>query len=88
MNYDLTDEQKLWQKTVHEFVAKEVQPKAHEVDMTSEYNWTATRNIRSIAEHRALARASSILDVERRRSRPRWAGAVPRTRVSPARGYT
>ncbi|MEO8356911.1 MAG: acyl-CoA dehydrogenase family protein [Chloroflexota bacterium] len=45
MNFDLTEEQKIWQKTVHEFVAKEVQPKAHEVDVTSEFNWTATRKM-------------------------------------------
>ena len=45
MNFDLTEEQKIWQKTVHDFVAKEVQPKAHEVDMTSEFNWTATRKM-------------------------------------------
>jgi len=45
MNFDLTVEQKLWQKTVHDFVAKEVQPKAHEVDVTSEFNWTATRKM-------------------------------------------
>jgi alkylation response protein AidB-like acyl-CoA dehydrogenase len=45
MNFDLTDEQKLWQKTVHDFVAKEVQPKAHEVDVTSEFNWSATRKM-------------------------------------------
>jgi len=45
MNFDLTDEQKIWQKTVHEFVAKEVQPKAHDVDMTSEFNWAATRKM-------------------------------------------
>ncbi|HXD11772.1 MAG TPA: acyl-CoA dehydrogenase family protein [Anaerolineales bacterium] len=45
MNFDLTEEQKLWQKTVHEFVANEVQPKAHEVDVTSEFNWTATRKM-------------------------------------------
>jgi len=45
MNFDLTAEQKTWQKTVHEFVAKEVQPKAHEVDVTSEFNWTATRKM-------------------------------------------
>ena len=45
MNFDLTDEQKIWQKTVHEFVAKEVQPKAHEVDVTSEFNWAATRKM-------------------------------------------
>ena len=45
MNFDLTSEQRLWQKTVHDFVAKEVQPKAHEVDVTSEFNWTATRKM-------------------------------------------
>src|SRR5215510_11358281 len=45
MNFDLIEEQKLWQKTVHDFVAKEVQPKAHEVDVTSEFNWTATRKM-------------------------------------------
>jgi len=45
MNFDLTDEQKLWQKTVHDFVAKEVQPQAHKVDVTSEFNWTATRKM-------------------------------------------
>ncbi|HQV93208.1 MAG TPA: acyl-CoA dehydrogenase family protein [Anaerolineales bacterium] len=45
MNFDLNEEQKIWRKTVHEFVAKEVQPKAHEVDATSEFNWEATRKM-------------------------------------------
>jgi len=45
MNFDLTEEQKNWQKTVHNFVAKEVQPKAHEVDVTSEFNWIAARKM-------------------------------------------
>jgi alkylation response protein AidB-like acyl-CoA dehydrogenase len=45
MDFDLTAEQKLWQKTVHDFVVKEVQPKAHEVDMNYEFNWTATRKM-------------------------------------------
>jgi len=45
MNFDLAEEQKLWQKAVHEFVAKEVQPKAHEVDVTGEFNWEATRKM-------------------------------------------
>jgi alkylation response protein AidB-like acyl-CoA dehydrogenase len=45
MNFDLTEEQRLWQKTVHEFVAKEVQPKAHAVDESYEFNWTATRKM-------------------------------------------
>src|SRR5258706_11612799 len=42
MEFDLSAEPKPWQKTVHDFVAKEVQPKAHEVDMSYEFNWTAT----------------------------------------------
>ena len=45
MDFDLTQEQRLWQKSVHDFVAKEVQPKAHEVDVTSEFNWEATRKM-------------------------------------------
>lgn len=45
MNFDLTEEQRLWQKTVHDFVAKEVQPKAREVDATGEFNWEATRRM-------------------------------------------
>ncbi|MBI4760108.1 MAG: acyl-CoA dehydrogenase family protein [Chloroflexota bacterium] len=45
MNFDLTEEQRLWQKTVHDFVAKEVQPKAHEVDVTGEFNWEAARKM-------------------------------------------
>jgi butyryl-CoA dehydrogenase len=45
MDFDLTDEQKIWQKTVHDFVAKEVQPKAHDVDVTGEFNWEATRKM-------------------------------------------
>ena len=45
MDFDLSEEQRLWQKTVHDFVAKEVQPKAHEVDVTSEFNWPATRKM-------------------------------------------
>src|SRR5215208_3044245 len=45
MNFDLTEEQRVWQKTVHDFVAKEVQPKAHDVDVTSEFNWDAVRKM-------------------------------------------
>ena len=30
MDFDLTDEQRIWQRTVHDFVAKEVRPKAHD----------------------------------------------------------
>jgi alkylation response protein AidB-like acyl-CoA dehydrogenase len=45
MDFDLTDEQKLWQKTVHDFVAIEVQPRAHDVDVTGKFNWEATRKM-------------------------------------------
>lgn len=45
MNFDLNEEQRLWKKTVHDFVAREVQPKAHEVDVTSQFNWEATRKM-------------------------------------------
>ncbi len=45
MDFDLSEEQKLWRKTVHNFVAKEVQPKAHEVDVTGEFNWTAAHKM-------------------------------------------
>ena len=43
MDFDLNDEQKAWKKAVHNFVAKEVKPKAHEVDENSEFNWDAVR---------------------------------------------
>ncbi len=45
MNYDLTDEQRMWRKTVHDFVAREVKPHAHEVDETAEFNWPAVRKM-------------------------------------------
>jgi alkylation response protein AidB-like acyl-CoA dehydrogenase len=45
MNFDLTNEQQLWKKSVHDFVEKEVRSKAKEVDERSEFNWTATRRM-------------------------------------------
>jgi alkylation response protein AidB-like acyl-CoA dehydrogenase len=45
MNFDLTDEQRMWRDTVHDFVAREVKPKAHEVDETAEFNWPAVRKM-------------------------------------------
>ncbi|OGO28887.1 MAG: acyl-CoA dehydrogenase [Chloroflexi bacterium RBG_16_54_11] len=45
MNFDLTDEQRMWRSAVHDFVAREVKPKAHEVDETSEFNWPAVRKM-------------------------------------------
>ncbi len=43
MDFRLTDEQKAWQKSVHDFAKQELLPKAHEVDVTGEFNWPAVR---------------------------------------------
>jgi alkylation response protein AidB-like acyl-CoA dehydrogenase len=43
MNFDLNEEQQAWKKTVHEFVAEVIKPKAREVDETEEFNWDAVR---------------------------------------------
>jgi alkylation response protein AidB-like acyl-CoA dehydrogenase len=45
MDFDLTQEQLLWRDTVHDFVDKEVKPKAKEVDETSQFNWEATHKM-------------------------------------------
>jgi butyryl-CoA dehydrogenase len=45
MEFDLTEDQRLWRKTVHEFAASELRPKAHAVDETGEFNWEATRKM-------------------------------------------
>jgi alkylation response protein AidB-like acyl-CoA dehydrogenase len=41
MDFDLSEEQRTWQKTVHNFAAKEVRTRAHEVDESGEFNWEA-----------------------------------------------
>lgn len=43
MNFDLNEEQKVWKKIVHDFVEKELKPKAREVDEKEEFNWEAVR---------------------------------------------
>ena len=45
MDFDLNEEQRMWKKAVHDFVAAEVQPKAREVDETGEFNWAAVRKM-------------------------------------------
>lgn len=45
MNFDLTQEQRMWRKSVHEFVEKEVRPKARQVDEKGEFNWDAVRKM-------------------------------------------
>jgi alkylation response protein AidB-like acyl-CoA dehydrogenase len=41
MDFALTDEQKLWQKTVHQFCAAEVRPRAAELDAQAAFNQQA-----------------------------------------------
>jgi alkylation response protein AidB-like acyl-CoA dehydrogenase len=48
MNFDLNEEQRMWKNAVHEFIAREVKPKAREVDENSEFNWEATRKMGGI----------------------------------------
>lgn len=45
MDFQLTSEQQMWRQAVHDFVAREVKPKAREVDETEEFNWEATRKM-------------------------------------------
>ncbi|NUM48282.1 MAG: acyl-CoA dehydrogenase family protein [Anaerolineales bacterium] len=48
MNFELTDEQRMWREVVHNFVAQEVKPKARHVDETGEFNWEATRKMAQV----------------------------------------
>lgn len=45
MEFELNDEQRMWRDAVHDFVSREVKPKAHEVDENSEFNWPAVRKM-------------------------------------------
>lgn len=45
MDFSLTEEQRLWQRTVHEFAAAELQPRAQETDERGEFNWPAVRRM-------------------------------------------
>ena len=45
MDFDLTDEQRMWQDTVHDFVAREVKPFARRVDEEGEFNWQAVNKM-------------------------------------------
>lgn len=48
MNFDLNDEQRMWRETVHDFVAREVKPRAREVDESGAFNWAAVRKMGSL----------------------------------------
>ncbi len=45
MNFDLSEEQNMWREVIHDFVAREVKPKARHVDETGEFNWDAVRKM-------------------------------------------
>ena len=45
MDFDLNEEQRMWREAVHDFVAREVKPKAKEVDEQASFNWEATRKM-------------------------------------------
>lgn len=45
MNFDLTDEQRMWREAVHAFVAKTVKPAAQHVDEEAVFNWEAVRKM-------------------------------------------
>ena len=45
MNFELSKEQRDFQRLVHEFVAQEVRPLAKHVDETGEFNWQAVRKM-------------------------------------------
>lgn len=45
MNFDLNEEQRMWRKAVHDFVAQEVQPQAAEFSEGGELNWPALRKM-------------------------------------------
>lgn len=45
MEFDLNDEQRMWREAVHDFVSREVKPKAREVDEQSQFNWSAVRKM-------------------------------------------
>lgn len=43
MDFELSAEQKAWQKSVHDFAEKVLKPKAREVDEKEQFNWDAAR---------------------------------------------
>jgi alkylation response protein AidB-like acyl-CoA dehydrogenase len=45
MDFNLNEEQRMWRDVVHDFVAREVKPKAKEIDEKAEFNWEATKKM-------------------------------------------
>lgn len=45
MDFELNEEQRMWKKIVHDFVAAEVRPFSRDADETGEFNWSAVRKM-------------------------------------------
>jgi alkylation response protein AidB-like acyl-CoA dehydrogenase len=45
MDFNLTEEQRMWREIVHDFVAKEIKPTAKETDENAEFNWAAAKKM-------------------------------------------
>ncbi len=45
LDFDLTEEQRMWQEAVHDFVSREVKPRAREVDEEARFNWEAVHKM-------------------------------------------
>src|SRR3989304_8610104 len=45
MDFDLNNEQRMWRDAIHDFCAKEIKPKAAELDEKSEFNTQAMRKM-------------------------------------------
>jgi alkylation response protein AidB-like acyl-CoA dehydrogenase len=45
VNFELSEEQRMWREAVHTFVAQEVKPLAREVDEKAAFNWEATHKM-------------------------------------------
>lgn len=45
MDFDLSPEQRMWRDAVHDFVKREVKPRAAELSETASFNWEATRKM-------------------------------------------
>jgi alkylation response protein AidB-like acyl-CoA dehydrogenase len=45
MDFNLNEEQRMWRDVVHDFVAREVKPKARETDEKAEFNWEAAKKM-------------------------------------------
>jgi alkylation response protein AidB-like acyl-CoA dehydrogenase len=45
MDFELNEEQRMWKKIIHDFVAAEVRPFSREADETGEFNWSAVRKM-------------------------------------------